>query len=102
MTRSIFAFAAVLIACGPPKPSVTVPAPVVVEAPRVEPPKVTALEPPQPALRLPRNFVPTQYTARLAIDPGKNGFDGTIQIAGTVAERPSVLWLHGRHLTIAR
>ncbi|HWU88573.1 MAG TPA: M1 family metallopeptidase, partial [Kofleriaceae bacterium] len=51
---------------------------------------------------LPRNFVPTQYTARLAIDPARTGFDGSIAIAGNVAERSSVIWLHGYHLAVAR
>ena len=60
------------------------------------------LEPPQPTLRLPRNFVPTSYTARLAIDPGRKDFTGAVLIAGTVAERSSVIWLHGKQLRIAK
>ena len=65
-----------------------------------EPTGPVALEPPQPKLRLPKNFVPTGYTAKLAIDPSAKGFDGTIAIAGKVSERSSVIWLHGYHLTI--
>jgi alanyl aminopeptidase len=60
------------------------------------------LEPPEPALRLPRNFAPTHYAARLAIDPASSGFDGSIAITGALAERSSVIWLHGHHLTVAR
>ena len=62
----------------------------------------TGLAPPQPTLRLPKNFVPTSYEARLAIDPSKPTFEGSIKIAGDITERTSVIWLHGRHLTIAR
>jgi alanyl aminopeptidase len=58
------------------------------------------LEPPAPTLRLPRNFVPTKYAATLGIDPAKTGFTGAIAITGNVAERSSVIWLHGRHLAI--
>ncbi|HMG23497.1 MAG TPA: M1 family metallopeptidase [Kofleriaceae bacterium] len=60
------------------------------------------LEPPAPALRLPRNFLPTGYTATLAVDPAVAGFTGTIAIAGEVAQRSSVIWLHGRDLVVAR
>nr|MBA3818791.1 ERAP1-like C-terminal domain-containing protein [Deltaproteobacteria bacterium] len=56
--------------------------------------------PPQPTVRLPRNFLPTQYTAKLAIDPRQATFTGTIEIAGTVNELSSVIWLHGYHLRI--
>ena len=68
------------------------------------PPVVTerGLEPSEPTLRLPRNFTPTEYLAKLSIDPAKSGFDGAITIAGTVSERSSVIWLHGRHLTVRR
>jgi len=55
-----------------------------------------------PALRLPRNFLPAGYAATLAIDPARSGFDGTIAITGNVTERSTLIWLHGRHLTIKR
>src|SRR4029077_20498643 len=93
-----------ITACGPPKPAVTVPAPVVkAEAEKpipVTPPPPEALIPPQPTLRLPRNFLPTGYTARLEIDPAKPGFTGEIQIAGNVSEKSLAIWLFARHLTI--
>ncbi len=95
---------AVLISCGPPRPAVTVPAPVgtagaIVAAP--EPPQVPdGLVPPQPTLRLPRNFLPTGYTARLDIDPAASGLEGSILIAGTVSEKSLVIWLNARKLTV--
>ncbi len=88
------------IACGPPKPAVTVPAPVATASDT--PTADNALEPPQPTLRLPRNFAPTSYEARLAIDPKKPTFTGSIAITGTVGMRSRVIWLHGRHLTIQK
>jgi alanyl aminopeptidase len=60
------------------------------------------LEPPAPTLRLPRNFLPTSYAATLAIDPAQPGFDGAIAITGGVAQRSSVIWLHGRQLKVKR
>jgi len=89
-----------IIACGPPKPAVTVPAPVTSGADPT--PAADALVPPQPTLRLPRNFAPTSYAARLAIDPAKSTFTGSIAITGTVGMRSSVIWLHGWHLQIAK
>jgi alanyl aminopeptidase len=53
-----------------------------------------------PTLRLPRNFLPTSYAAKLAIDPAKTGFTATLTIAGNLARGSSVIWLHGRRLTI--
>jgi alanyl aminopeptidase len=72
--------------------------------PDAPPPPAVAkgLEPTQPTLRLPRNFVATGYEARLVIDPARTTFRGAITIAGTVSERSSVIWLHGRHLDIQR
>ncbi len=96
---------AFLLHCGPPTPRPIPPAPAVAPPPAAPPPIAeppAALEPPQPALRLPRNFEPTQYTARLAIDPGRDGFDGSIAIAGNVSERSSVIWLHGVGLAVGK
>ncbi len=93
-----------VISCGPPRPSVTVPAPVVVATAPDEALAATldGLAPPQPTLRLPRNFLPTGYTGRLVIDPQQNGFTGTLAIAGTISERSSVIWLHGKGLKVTR
>ena len=88
--------------CAPPKPRTTVPAPVVVGGDVDHVASPAALVPPKPTLRLPRNFVPTGYTARVVVDPSKPTFDGAIAIAGTISERSSVVWLHGERLTIGK
>jgi alanyl aminopeptidase len=88
------------VACSAPQTAPTPASHVAISPPADAAPMPPALSPPQPTLRLPRNFTPTGYTAHLAIDPRKPTFDGSIQIAGTVSEASSVIWLHGRHLTI--
>jgi alanyl aminopeptidase len=55
-----------------------------------------------PTLRLPRVFLPTKYAARLAIDPAKTSFTGTIAITANVSQPTSRFWLHGARLTIAK
>src|SRR5262249_24080238 len=60
-----------------------------------------ALDPPRPALRLPRNFLPTAYRVRLAIDPASAGFHGSVEIEGDIRERSKGLWLHGRGLKVS-
>ncbi|HSK05553.1 MAG TPA: M1 family aminopeptidase, partial [Kofleriaceae bacterium] len=98
----VIACAALSLHCGSPRPGATVPpAPAAASAPP-RAPGPPPLEPPQPTLRLPRNFEPAQYTARLAIDPRRSDFDGSIAIAGTVAERSSVIWLHGHKLAVGK
>src|SRR5258706_12830399 len=79
----------------PPPPVITVP--LIADA-TVAPP----IAPSEPKLRLPRNFTPTSYTARLAIDPSKPTFEGSIAIAGTISERSPVIWLHGYKLVVHR
>jgi alanyl aminopeptidase len=95
-----------LTACGStPRP----PAPAPAASPTASAPAAAAtaataapaLDPPQPALRLPRNFVPTGYRARLAIDPARDGFTGAIEIDGEVRERSKGFWLHGRGLKVS-
>lgn len=110
--------AVALAACSGPATLTEAPTPpVVVESPT-----------PLPNLRLPRNFTPISYAATLTIDrsgqplgrpaaPSGGGltsptkkaghndrtsstFDGVMTIAGTVEERSSVLWLHGRHIAV--
>ncbi len=73
----------------------------------VRPKQVEQTTPPaavaaMPGLRLPKDFVPTGYAARLDIDPAKSGFDGSIAITGMVARPTSVIWLHGYHLAVHR
>ena len=89
-----------LAACTPPGPG---PAPV---APtRITPPPVSARPssgPAVPTLRLPRDFLPTSYAARLELDPGRTDFRGSISITGSVEKPTEVVWLHGKNLVIAR
>src|SRR5215468_4139703 len=89
-----------LVACSPPAPPVQ-PSPPPAAAVRPAPVD-RGLQPPEPKLRLPRNFLPASYAATLAIDPAATGFDGTIAITGEIAERSSVIWLHGHQLAIKR
>ncbi|MBL8623407.1 MAG: ERAP1-like C-terminal domain-containing protein [Myxococcales bacterium] len=95
--------AAMVMACsaGPARPAAPAPEVAVGDDAGAglvaEPPP---LAPPQPTLRLPTNFVPTGYQARLAIDPAAPTFDGEIAIAGTIAARSTVVWLHGRGLEV--
>src|SRR5690242_6604918 len=91
-----------LAACGSPKSGPEPAAPQPAGAPAGAPAAAApALDPPQPALRLPRNFLPTGYRARLALDPAKDGFEGQIQIAGDIRERSKGFWLHGRNLKVS-
>jgi alanyl aminopeptidase len=95
-----------LAACGStPRPpaSAAAPAPAstAAPAPASTAAAAPALDPPSPALRLPRNFVPTGYRARLAIDPARDGFTGAIEIDGEVRERSKGFWLHGRGLKVS-
>lgn len=88
MSRSLLALAVALASCGPKAtapPSEQPKQPPVTPQPPAGGPK--GVEPPQPTLRLPRNFVPTGYSARLDIDPAKTAFDGSIEIAGVVDQQ---------------
>src|SRR5215510_10641790 len=82
---------------GPDPAAPPPPAPAPAPAPTAAAP---AVDPPLPALRLPRNFLPTGYRARLAIDPASDGFTGAIEIAGDIKERSKGFWLHGRGLKV--
>ena len=100
---SIAAAAAALAACSKPAPP-TPPQPVQ-PPPAPEPTPAQPAQPAQPdaaaiPLRLPRAFVPTAYAAKIAIDPDKAAFDGSIRIDGNVAAAAPSIWLHGYHLQI--
>ncbi|HEY6039599.1 MAG TPA: hypothetical protein VIV58_35205, partial [Kofleriaceae bacterium] len=83
-----------VVACGSTAtPTAYAPPPAAIEP---------AFDPPAPALRLPRHFAPTHYTARLAIDPSKPTFAGEIAIDGMLDRRTATIWLHGKHLEVAR
>ena len=90
-----------LVACGPPRPPPTAPAPATMSTASVAlPAGDVGLVPPQPTVRLPRNFLPTAYDLKLDIDPARPKFEGVAQIAGKVSEKSSVIWLHAFHLDI--
>src|SRR5688572_14737364 len=89
-----------MLACGPAKPNVTLPPPTVAPDPKPATDPDAALAPPQPTLRLPKNFVPIGYAPRLVIDPSKPTFEGSIAITGNVSERSSVIWLHAWKLEV--
>src|SRR5262245_60966301 len=57
-------------------------------------------EPATPTLRLPDSFRPTDYRARLQIDPAASRFDGEIQITAALTAASSVVWLDAENLTI--
>src|SRR5215467_4226353 len=91
-------------ACGStpkPVPEPATPAPAPASAAPAAAAAAPALDPPQPTLRLPRNFLPTSYRARLAIDPASDGFSGSIEIDGEIRERSKGFWLHGRGLKVS-
>jgi alanyl aminopeptidase len=103
--RLLLASCIVLAACPAPEPAIIptppAPAPPVV----VQPPPAPVPPGPGddvPKLRLPRLFVPASYVARLTIDPAKPTFTGSIAITGDIPVATSVIWLHGRHLTVKR
>src|SRR5215470_8133582 len=86
---------ATLVACSSPATSLKSSPPAAPVAP-VDP----GLEPPLPTLRLPRNFTPSGYSATLAIDPSRTGFDSKTAITGEIVQRSSVIWLHGHKLVV--
>ena len=63
-------------------------------------PEEPVFDPPVPTLRLPRNFTPTKYAARLAIDPAQPDFAGEVTIVGTLDQTSAAIWLDGKNLTI--
>ena len=91
--------------CGGAAPAVTVPAPAPVVSAEVAapkpPPAPEALAPPQPTLRLPRNFLPTRLrgAARRSIRRAP-GSTARSRSPARSRERSSVIWLHGRQLTV--
>lgn len=100
----LLALVSATAACGSSRPDVTVPAPTVPagDSPvaATPPPAAPGLVPPQPTLRLPKNFIPASYDARLAIDPGVTTFTGHVAISGAIRELSSGLWLHAEGLRI--
>ncbi len=90
--------AGLLAACTAPQSvpdSEPPPPPAQASAPAPEPAAVTP-----PPLRLPTTVRPTGYTVELSMDPKAPIFQGVMEIALEVAEPTSVLWLHGKALTV--
>ena len=93
------AVGSLLVACSTPK---AVSPPVVTPPVAHDPPPVTRPASDAPTLRLPRDFLPTRYAARLELDPARTDFRGSISITGAVTKPTEVVWLHGKNLQIAR
>ncbi|MFO1413643.1 MAG: M1 family aminopeptidase [Burkholderiales bacterium] len=53
-----------------------------------------------PGLRLPRTVVPLAYDARLELDPAREAFGGSIEIAVRVTEPTDLVWLNAKHLIV--
>src|SRR5262245_34246890 len=52
--------------------------------------------------RLSQPFEPASYAARLAVDPDRPSFSGTIAITGELSAPATVIWLHAERLAIRR
>jgi alanyl aminopeptidase len=90
---------ALLTACGArqtPPPA----EPPAASAPAAQAAAVEGPAPTPPALRLPTDVRPTGYTAELTLDPKVSAFQGTVDIDLEVAKPTSVIWLHGKYLTV--
>ena len=101
MKRAVLVVLGFVAACGP-KQVATQPPVVDPGKPPVVAPPVDGVAPSIPTLRLPRNFLPTGYAARLEIDPARTEFTGSIAISGVIDQTSSVLWLHGHGLKITK
>ncbi|HEX4455897.1 MAG TPA: M1 family metallopeptidase [Kofleriaceae bacterium] len=98
MKCALAATIALASCCPSPKPAtVATPTPPAVDAAVAALP---AFDPPLPELRLPRHFMPSHVTARVAIDPAQPTFDGEVSIDGKLDKRSAVIWLHANGLTI--
>ena len=64
------------------------------------PPGPAAQTPTPPALRLPGDVRPTGYTVELTLDPKVSVFRGAADIDLEVVRPTSIVWLHGKHLTV--
>jgi alanyl aminopeptidase len=59
-----------------------------------------ATPPTPPTLRLPTGVRPFGYAAELTLDPKAGTFQGVMEISLAVAQPTSVLWVHGKELTV--
>jgi alanyl aminopeptidase len=90
-------------ACGPSAPPASSPQPT------ATPPTTAPLPAPSakteeavPKVRLPADTHPTAETLELHIDPKQDRFSGKVDIAVTLDQPRSVIWLHGKGLNVAR
>lgn len=91
----------VLAACGPSDPPPA--APLVVAAPPAEAsPTAAAVDEAAPRVRLPADTRPTAQALVLTIDPRRDGFSGSVDIAVTLDAPRRVVWLHGKGLHVTR
>ncbi|NTX60176.1 M1 family metallopeptidase [Myxococcus sp. CA051A] len=56
--------------------------------------------PTPPTLRLPKDVRPNGYAVELTLDPKVSAFQGTASIGLDVAQPTSIVWLHGKNLTV--
>lgn len=59
-----------------------------------------AASPTPPTLRLPKDVRPSGYAVALTLDPKVAAFQGTVDIGLDVVKPTSVVWLHGKDLTV--
>ncbi|MFP2932488.1 M1 family metallopeptidase, partial [Pyxidicoccus sp. 3LG] len=87
-----------LSACGARQNTST--EPPAASTPAAQPAAATASQPTPPDLRLPTDVRPSSYTAELTLDPKVSAFQGVMDIALDVSKPTSVVWLHGKSLTV--
>ena len=53
-----------------------------------------------PGFRLPNDVTPQKYTVSLTVDPAKDTFEGTIEIAVQLQHKQQIVWLNAKELTV--
>jgi alanyl aminopeptidase len=91
---AVLAAVALLSACGARQAAPTTDTPPAPTAPAPQ------AEAPAPTLRLPGDVRPTGYTAELTLDPKTPAFQGVVELTLDVVKPTSVVWLHGKSLTV--
>jgi cytosol alanyl aminopeptidase len=72
------------------------------EAPPIPPPPPPPIDEPIPLGQLSKTVMPASYRLALTIVPEKDRFEGEIEIDVKLAEPRSVIFLHGRSLTVTQ
>ena len=91
---------ATAVGCGAATPPPAPPSPVA-PPPTASATSVAVAEAP-PKLRLPADTRPTAETIELRVDPKQDRFSGVVDIAITLDQPRTVVWLHGRGLDVTR